>query len=1043
MIYLTTVLLWRKNMATYPKILSTNEIKEFDNPPVFNSEDRKAFFVLPSWGNDFIKELGNDRNKLVYILMFGYFKCCRKFFTPNKFSSKDINYVINKFGLKHDTETLSNFSRVNILRYKENILKNTHVTQFDESARQLLIRETKNIVAKKFKLKPILISLIDLLYSKRIEIPTYNALAEIITDVLNDFEKGLQEKLSELLDEPKKKILDNFLMRIESETAKDPKSFRYKITNLKKFSHSTKPSKINENTESLKFFKHIFNNLQEIIMALNLSPETIEYYATWSIKADTFQMILKNDDKRYLHLIAFVVHQYFTLQDLLIDILLASIRTNVNSSRRENAENYYQKKKEKETKAFNIAQSVENKIFPTFSEIERILFSKELDPFEKIESLQNLWNNTRKNRSEVKAKLEEIKNESKKNLKDNDLFDVFQTKSIKLQKRVAEIIKNIEFDRGSPAKKLIEAIDYYRQKNGVIDHNAPDSFIEDDKKRDALVDDNGKFRISLYKVFLFQHISDAVKSGGLNIKYSYRYKSINEYLIEKQLWKDHRQDYLQRAGLEKFQDFDKTINVLKKLLEKQYKKTNRNILSGKNEFITFKNETSYTLATPKTEKDDTPSVSDLFTGQENIPLTDILFDVNNAISFVDSFEHHNLKYAKEKPNNNVFFAGITGYGCNIGIKRIARISRGINESELGNTLKWYFSNDNIHSANNRILSFVNQLDLPNIFRKVKKQNHTSSDGQKFEVAGDSLNANYSYKYFGKGKGVSVYSFIDERHLLFYSTVISSSEREAGYVIDGLMNNEVVKSDIHSTDTHGYTEIIFGMTHLLGYSFAPRIKDFKDKNLYCFDSETKKTFTEKGFKILPDSNKYINVKVIKENWDDVLRFIATVKLRETSASQLLKRLSSFSKRYKLYQALNEFGKIIRTIFMLKYIDDVKLRQAIEKQLNKVESANKFAKAVFFGNNQEFEYVTKEEQELAEGCKRLIENSIICWNYLYLSQKISDTIEENDKSIMLEVIKNGSIVVWKHVNLYGEYDFSDKVSGKKGRFDIPKILDVNVA
>jgi TnpA family transposase len=75
-------------------------------------------------------------------------------------------------------------------------------------------------------------------------------------------------------------------------------------------------------------------------------------------------------------------------------------------------------------------------------------------------------------------------------------------------------------------------------------------------------------------------------------------------------------------------------------------------------------------------------------------------------------------------------------------------------------------------------------------------------------------------YFGQHKGVSVYSFIDERHFLFHSTVISSAEREAAYVIDGLLHNEVVKSDIHSTDTHGYGEIIFGATFLLGFSFAP-------------------------------------------------------------------------------------------------------------------------------------------------------------------------------------------------------------------------------
>jgi TnpA family transposase len=53
------------------------------------------------------------------------------------------------------------------------------------------------------------------------------------------------------------------------------------------------------------------------------------------------------------------------------------------------------------------------------------------------------------------------------------------------------------------------------------------------------------------------------------------------------------------------------------------------------------------------------------------------------------------------------------------------------------------------------------------------------------------------------------------------------------VIDGLMHNEVVKSDIHSTDTHGYSEIIFGATHLLGFSYAPRIKNLKRQRLYTF------------------------------------------------------------------------------------------------------------------------------------------------------------------------------------------------------------------
>ena len=102
-----------------------------------------------------------------------------------------------------------------------------------------------------------------------------------------------------------------------------------------------------------------------------------------------------------------------------------------------------------------------------------------------------------------------------------------------------------------------------------------------------------------------------------------------------------------------------------------------------------------------------------------------------------------------------------------------------------------------------------------------------------EVSVDSLHAQPSLKYFGRGKGASAYTFIDERHFLYHSTVISSPEREAPYVIDGLMHNEVVKSDIHSTDTGGYSEMLFGVMRLLGFSYAPRIKGFSKQQRYGF------------------------------------------------------------------------------------------------------------------------------------------------------------------------------------------------------------------
>jgi len=328
---------------------------------------------------------------------------------------------------------------------------------------------------------------------------------------------------------------------------------------------------------------------------------------------------------------------------------------------------------------------------------------------------------------------------------------------------------------------------------------------------------------------------------------------------------------------------------------------------------------------------------------------------------------------------------------------------------------------------------MDQLALSNAFQKHTDQLHTSSDGRKLNVAVDSLHANYSFKYFGKDKGVTVYTFIDERHALFHSTVISASEREAAYVIDGLMRNEVVKSDIHSTDSHGFTEAIFAATHMIDTAFAPRIKKLGSQQLYSFSS--KATHQRRGDVILP--SRTINQKLIVRHWDDILRFMATIKLRHSSASQLFKRLSSYASDHPLYKALKEFGRLIKTQFILSYYDDLELRQRIEKQLNKVELSNRFSKAVFFANNQEFQDGSHEEQEIATACKVLIQNAIVLWNTLYLSQKLSGANNETDQREMLNSITSGSLLTWQHVNLQGEYDFR-QVAANDEPFDMKKIL-----
>ena len=90
--------------------------------------------------------------------------------------------------------------------------------------------------------------------------------------------------------------------------------------------------------------------------------------------------------------------------------------------------------------------------------------------------------------------------------------------------------------------------------------------------------------------------------------------------------------------------------------------------------------------------------------------------------------------------------------------------------------------------------------------------------------------------------------------------ISSADKEAAYVIDGLMHNDVVKSDIHSTDTGGYSDAIFGVTHLLGFTYAPRLKNLKKRELFTFSRESRSAYEGEGFRVVPTG--YIDAQLIE-------------------------------------------------------------------------------------------------------------------------------------------------------------------------------------
>lgn len=997
------------------KIFNSLEKEAFETPPVFNSAERKQCFSLPLMLKNSMSGLRTPTNKVCFLAAAGYFKARRKFFA-RQFHPVDIEYIARQLGVNPAEVRVDAYTKFACARHQRVILSYFGCGPFDAAAKAFTANEIATLVRVQFRPKLVLLEIIQVLTRKKIAIPSYTVLADLIVAAINQHRCALSEIVAAGLSQKQRATLDALLQKEpDNETSQ---SWRYRLTLLKRPFQSTKPKKIRANLADLDTVQSLYLDLKPVVQRLDLSHECIRYYAYSVIKAQIPQVSRRADEDRLLHLIAFVVYQTFKLNDTLIDTLLSAVQGAVNAAEQDQKEAYFQEREQRSQSLSALADQLRQSVRETLSSIRNIVADAQLSDSQKV-ALIDAALNTETAATRVDEQIDQFKQNAAKLQQGQDYFALLELRSLKLQHRVADIVRQVQFAPNCSRPALWTALQYYQQKDGNVDERAPVDFLSAEQCA-ALTCADGKFRVSLYKALLYVGIADAIKSGTLNLAHSEKYRALDEYLIPKADWEAHRAEYLQRAQLEEFADCKATLRALDQALEARYQQTNQNLTSGKNPYLTVRANGTFHVRTPKAEEADCLSLGTLFPERKYISMLEMLATVDHATNFLDDFEHWQVKYQRAKPPKKIFLAGIIGFGCDIGHRKLAQISKQIDESDLDNAVNWYFSLQNVRDANDRILRLTDRLSLPNIYRQNPDVLHTSSDGQKFEVAVDSLNANYSFKYLGKDKGVSVVTFIDMRELMWHSTVISSAEREAAYVIDGLMHNDVIQSDIHSTDTHGYSEVIFGATYLLHFEFAPRIKGLGRQQLYAF--KHRQHYREQGQVLLPD--RTIREALVEGPWDDVLRFIATIRLKITTASQLFKRLNSYSRQHPLYRALKELGKAPKTLFILKYCDDLQLRQAVEKQLNKVEGSNKFSKAISFGHSHEFIQSEKEDQEIAETCRRLIKNAIVCWNYLYLSRVLAEEKNPERRAELIEAVRNGSVTTWGHFNLHGEFDFSDE-------------------
>jgi TnpA family transposase len=227
----------------------------------------------------------------------------------------------------------------------------------------------------------------------------------------------------------------------------------------------------------------------------------------------------------------------------------------------------------------------------------------------------------------------------------------------------------------------------------------------------------------------------------------------------------------------------------------------------------------------------------------------------------------------------------------------------------------------------------------------------------------------------------------------------------------------LKPDTIHADTQGQSTAIFGLAYLLGIQLMPRIRNWKGKDFYRPSPATSFEHIDSLF------TAQVDWKLIEAMLPELLRVTVSIRSGVIRPSDILRRLGSYSRKNKLYFALRELGRVVRTMFLLQYISDLDLRQAIQSATNKSERFNEFVQWISFGSDSVIAENVRDEQRKFIKYNHLVANILAFYNLVSMTKAI-DQLKAQGQGISKEVLAVLSPYQTSHINRFGQYQLNSR-------------------
>lgn len=978
------------------QILSPEEYELLWGFPRFTQSDRDLFFTLTVPERKVVEQRRSVRTKIHLLLHLGYFRARQRFFRFDLSAVRDdVDYLrrryFNNVAVADLTVSLHTRQRhieliLGLFRYRSCAL----------NERAMLQSHARHAVRVSSRPVYVLRELVDLLRRERVVLPGYTYLQDLVRETLAFERRRLAGALEGLMSAEQAKSIDRLL-------ADD--AGLHQITTIKRQPRDFTYQQLRREIERGQQLQALFALAEHAIAQVKLSAESVRYYASLVEYYTVYKLKRMDREAVRLYLLCFIHDRYQRLNDNLLGAFCSLLRRYVEEVDAATKEAVYrfklQTSEDIEQGAKVLALFVDPGIDGETSFGEVRDKAHRLLPPERLGQL--------------------CSHLAGEGSIDGGAFEWHEVDAImgKVKRNLRPLLRFLSLQGTAAHARLLETlatmVEAFERGERLPVLHVSTGLIPARLKR-YLLEPSGTIIRDRYEFMVYRQLRDGLEAGDLHCRDSARFRSFDDDLVDDETF-DRRAELFPRHGLEiAARPLREQLEELRELVETRFESVNRRILSGENRFVRVQDGKAVWERAVRSE---TPvSAEPFFNMVERLDIDTLLLFIDRRIGFMEAFEHVLGRYRKSNPSKPAIIASLMAYATNIGLGRMADICN-LSYQELSTTAGNYIRLETLKEANDRLANATARLPIFRHF-DIDDAVHSSSDGQKFEAAIPTINARHSSKYFGLNKGVVSYTLL-ANHVPLNARIIGANEHESHFVFDILFNNATdILPAIHSTDTHGTNHVNFALLYEFGYRFAPRYRNVQrqvENGLLGFHHPT---HYDKHWPIKP--NRRVREGLILSEEANIERILLSLALKSTTQSVIIGKLSAYRRKNRTKRALWELDSIVRTLYLLDYIDLPVLRRNVQKALNRGEAYHQLRRAIAYAHGGRFRVKSQHEQELWNECARLIGNAVVYYNALILSESLAE-LELRGDLVSAEVIKRVSPVAWQHINFYGRYQFDE--------------------